>query len=426
MRGLVLCAITLLGCANNGVVVEVDTNGLVVSSVELVISNRLCQHPDQDGDCASIQGQGFGVALGAPGDLYARDASAITGELVDGKAVFELPESGNTIEMAFALGRDDNGTIVGSAVMADTLDPSSGPRRYRVTLDPTEELRGPTKSPGMAAAAQWGGGNQCVGVEPIQSTLEVQRPIFILPKDDPDCDGRRDGEECDPLWFDGISFDEAAAVHCVQPKNDDPAEPCLLGHVPTCIENPANSSVPSCIQSAVCLPSTVCASCAPLDEACQQDKLAAEPGDIHISCPLPGEEDVVVGQASECGGNNEFVLQPLDNIPLGVTCQFAELVEMKNLALHSPRSTTFTEGDASFEILQVDPSCAIRMKWQGTFPIAEVAHTVLVITVDAGGKDREIWIPINFQPGAVACTATGVACTYSDDGDIDTIALCAQ
>jgi hypothetical protein len=77
MRALALIA--LAGCAADGVFVEVDTRTIDgVVSVELVISKTVCQDPRRDGDCRSIQGQGFTSPVGAPGDLFTRDGSAIT------------------------------------------------------------------------------------------------------------------------------------------------------------------------------------------------------------------------------------------------------------------------------------------------------------------------------------------------------------
>ncbi len=430
MRGFVLAAV-IAGCAGDQVVVEVDTGGLDVATVELVLSNRVCQDPERDGDCTSVQGEGFVVRSGSPGDLYLRDAAAISGDIDRGKVAFELPSGGDLIgragiAMAFAIGRDANNSIVGAAVMAQTLDPSTGPIRYRVTLEPTDDLRS-SRMPGIAAAAQWGDRNQCLGVEPTGSTLDIQRPVFILPEDDLDCDGRHQDDECDPLWFDGISFDESIAAHCVQPRDQDlsdPNAPCLLGHVPTCIENPASPNN-RCLQSPICLPSALCSGCRPDQETCQQARLESKTADVRIECEPPGNNNAAA-TTSECdGGNSEFGILPLSTSLAGATCTNVQLVETPAAAFHSPRGDRFTSGMATFEIDRFDADCTVHLKWNGSFVTGEIAHTVLTFTIDVAGQTRELWVPINFHVGVIGCGSPTPACKYTDGNPPDTILQCA-
>ena len=424
----------LVGCAADGVFVEIDTRTIAseVASVELVVSHSVCQDPQRAGDCESIQGEAFKAPVGKPGDLFTRDGSAMLETLEDGIAVFELPAGDKTLDMAFAIARDANTSIVGAAVLANTIDLGAGPVIYRVALDPTEDMRDRSPQPNLAGAVQWGPGNECLGVEPIHSTLEVQRPLFILPADNPDCDSRSDPQECAPLWFDGFSFDEASAAHCVMPKLGATNGPCLLGHVPNCVDNPA-SNVPSCIQSPICLPGNICEECVnqAVVETCAQLKLDDRDNVPRVEC-IPNSAPDGQGNLVACidGGSelNELVLLPAPEFLAGVSCTHsAQLVRTPGPTLDADRGDTFDTGTAKFKIIDVLPDCTIKMQWEGALPVGELAHTVLTIPVDAPSGFHEIWIPINFLPGGSCNGNPAPPCRYIDDVDQpDTITQCAM
>lgn len=425
MRAWLLCL--LVACSGEGVIVEVETAGLGVASVELVLADRGCKDPLSGEACAAIQGQGFTSFLGEPTDLYTRAASATIRELDDGVARFELPAESRTVPMAFAIGRDAQGEIVGAAVMARTLDLAAGPVVYRVALDRTTDLRSDPQ-PGAAAAAQWGRATtQCLGIHPSRSAMKIQRPIFILPEDDPDCDGRiaADDGECNPLWFDGVSLDEATASHCVQPSTIIAGGPCVIGHVPQCVE--ADVAEPLCVESPIrCVPDLVCNSCATDDTACQNDKLGSAAAEARLDCLFPANENTALGFSEACDGNNDsFLIVPTQLPAANARCLDAQLATLSTAALDSPLDKNFTSNGATFTVADVLEDCTIKLKWDGTFPLQGRAVTTLVLTVEVNGQERQLWLPITFAATATCPTNTGT-CGYLDDGEPDRIAACAE
>lgn len=395
-------------CASGGIVLEVDTAGLDVASVELVLADRVCKLPD-GGKCDSLRGKGFTNALGEPGDIYLRAANARSTALDGGLARFEIPSASHTIPMAFAIGRDASGRIVGTTVMAETIDLAAGPILYRATLEPTADVLGFARSNGMASAAQWGEGDRCVGIEPLTATLDPLRPVFIVPEDDLDCD--RTAVECDPLWFQGLSVDEATARHCVVRSTVIAGGPCMLGHLPTCVENAADAA--RCAELPLrCVPDPVCTDCPAIDEPCQNAKLAEPALDGRLDCTFPAMEDGN-GTLQPCA-TTQFALKPLDPLaPVRCIDSRTLLVQSPDTAIDSTLDSKFTSNGATFEIASVGEDCTILFKWSGNAAAVETSHTVMVVGVDVGGQLRELWAPINFSPSQV-CPPDGttLACTY--------------
>lgn len=427
MRALSL--VVLVGCAGDGVIVEVDTAGLGVTSVELVLSDRICEDPLRGGDCASIQGPNFKLALGQQGDIFSRDASAKI-VVEDGLARFELPSEDNVLRMGFALGRDAQGVIVGSAVMDNTLDLSAGPVIYRVALDPTEPLRERLFDPSRAAAAQWGEGDRCVGVQPLRTTVG-QRPFFILPDDDPDCDGRHttDDGECDPLWFDGMLFDENSAMHCAQPSMTLQGAPCVVGHIPQCVEGDVSEI--GCVEPPLrCVPDPLCKACATDDTPCQNQLLASPAIETRIDCSIPASITLDEDLGTSCIANGFFIdATSLPTLDGNATCISAEFVKTPNMAIDAEVDSKADFGNARVEIGLVTPACEIKFKWEGTIAAATVTalHSVLVVHVDVSGQRREIWLPINFRASTACAEPTSVStCTFQGAPGADAITACLR
>lgn len=416
-----LALLVLVGCAD-GVIVEVDTQGLDVATVELVLSDRLCEDP-RGGECVTIQGPTFKFGFGEKGDIFTRGASATSSDLEEGIARFELPAADNRITMAFAIGRDAQGQIVGAAVMANTIDLAAGPVVYRAALDQTEELRDPSQ-PG-AAASEWG--KECVGIKPLHSTLDVQRPIFMLPAVDPDCDGRVD-DECDPLWFDGMLYDESSAAHCAQPSMVLPGAPCVIGHIPQCVE--ANPDVMSCIEAPFrCFPDVVCNSCAAKDTACQNERLSSPAIATRMDCTIPATISIDDDLGTACLNNTTFFIDSTSLPMVGNgTCTGAEFVKTPSSAIDAEVDSRAEFGDARIDIIRVTPTCKIEFEWDGSIPAATVTtlHTVLIIHIEVSGQRREIWMPLNFTASSACIQPTGMStCQFVGKPGDDAIINCA-
>lgn len=406
-----LALLVLVGCAGDGVIVEVDTQRLDVATVELVLSDRVCEDP-RGGECVTIQGPTFKFGFGDKGDIFTREASATSSDLDGGIARFELPADDNRIAMAFAIGRNAQGQIVGAAVMANTIDLAAGPVVYRAALDQTEELRDPSQ-PG-ASASEWG--KECVGIKPLHSTLDPPRPIFMLPAVDPDCDGRVDGE-CDPLWFDGMFFDEASAKHCAQPSMVLPGAPCVIGHIPQCVE--VGDAMP-CIEAPFrCFPDAVCNSCAAEDTACQNERLSSPAIATRMDCTIPASISLDDDLGTSCLNNTRFFIDSTSLPMVGNgTCTSAEFVKTPSSAIDAEVDSRAELGDARIDLIGVTPTCKIEFEWDGTIPTATITtlHTVLIIHIEVSGQRREIWLPINFTASSACIQPTGMStCQFANE-----------
>lgn len=428
MKAVALLA--LVGCsAGDGVVVEIDINGQDVSTVEIVLAKHRCQDPLRGESCASIQGESFPRPFGQKDDIFSRSAAATTGTLEDGIASFELPDGDGVLPMAFAIGRNADNKITGVAVMAGTIDLAAGPIKYRVELSPSEDLLQRTNRMGIAGATEWGRGVTCLGIEPVRSTLPEQRPLFILADGDSDCDGRSDeaADECDPLWFDGMSFDENGAVHCAMRSTVIAGAPCVIGHQPQCIEVP-NPDNGMCIEGSPdrCVPDVLCLACDPSNETCLNDKLITLGADPRLDCIFPAQLN---GSSSvNCKELDTFVVLPPGNMPPAMgTCVDANFAQDPAALIDSPLERKFASGGAKFEIVDVTPACTVTIRFTGPINAAERPSTVLVFAFEKLFERRELWFPINFS-GTSTCPAAGstIACGYQDDGSPDAILTCTK
>jgi hypothetical protein len=427
MKALGLLA--LVGCsAGGGVVVEIDINGQDVTTVELVLAKHVCQDPLRDEKCASIQGESFPGPFGQKDDIFTRSVTATTGTIDGGIASFELPDGDGELPMAFAIGRNANDKITGVAVMAGTIDLAAGPIRYRVELSPSEDLLQRTNRMGIAGVTEWGRGSTCIGIEPVRSTLPEQRPLFILDADDPDCDGRTDpAVECDPLWFDGMSFDEGSATHCAVRSATIAGGPCVIGHLPQCIEG-SDPDAGACIEGNPerCVPDVLCAACDPSNETCLNDKLITLGADPRLDCIFPAQ--VNGGTAANCKELDTFVVLPPGNMPPAMgTCTDANFAQDPAALIDSPLEHKFVVGSAKFEIVDVTPACTVTIKFTGPINAAERPSTVLVFAFEKLFERRELWFPINFA-ATTTCPPAGstIACGYQDDGNPDQILTCTK
>jgi hypothetical protein len=426
-----IAALTLLvGCAE-GVFVEVHTDRIPerVDRVELLLTDRRCFLDGQE--CPYIQGPDFPSAMGEPGDIYVRGLGRSTNQLADGVAVFELPTGDGLLPLGFALARDVQGQIIGAAVMEQQLDLAGGPVIYRVALDPIEPLIA-RQDPGRAGVAEWKTGlDECIGILPVTPD-RGGKPLFIVAKDNPDCDAAtpETGTECDPFWYDGFAADFDAA-HCVMPSEVIAGGPCLLGHVPTCVENIASPNTPSCIETArdpsaeaTCLPFALCSSCEQQDEPCQE-QLLAQLTTPRVDCQVPGQIDLESGIAGHCS-SNEFELLP-DSFTETTRCMDANFITTPAVTFHSEIGRVYVDGVTKFEITSVEAdSCVIRMKWEGSLSAANLARTILEVTVETGTATRKLWVPIKFSPTQL-CPADVPTCEYVDEVNApDPILRCTE
>jgi hypothetical protein len=389
----------LLAACGEGVFVEVDATAVPgVERVEIVVAGKTCEHPFEPGvECDHMQGEGFPFAFRGKGNIFSHLAAATTAVDGDGLATFQLEPGLGRVPMAFAIGRDATGAALGVAMMEDTLEADGGTVVFRVRLDPTSDLF-ENVSEEHAGIREWGGptNGRCIGVRPRLPDPE-RDPAFIVPQDNPDCDAQKTfDEECDPLWFDGFLFDEASDRHCVvrservPPVGPATEPPCVLGHFPTCDENPSIEK--PCREqpgTSLCLPSALCGP-TPCTDTCLDDLLLSGLLEPRLVCRAPGRIDI--NRIVPCAQSTMTIVAPTNLSK----CSDAQLTG-SDPPFHATRSLEMTDGDARFRIVDRLPTCEVQLVWEGSSEGPKRTHTTIVFTVQDEDRTRELMVPLAFE-----------------------------
>jgi hypothetical protein len=400
-RWLVL-ALALAAC-EEGLFIEVHRPADVTADrVQLLIADRPCE---LDGErCTTMQPEGVRTL---EGEVYFRDAvyESIAELDDDGVAVFQLGRTDLTLPLVIAVGLVD-GQPTSVAVMKQTIDLSRHAAVYRVELEPAVPL-GSTQ-PGTRAVVEGARDArtlECLGVDGPEG------PLFVVPADDPDCDGVAP-PECDPLAYLGASITDH---HCTT-KNGDLGGACTAGHE-VCREDPS-SNAPACTTERYCVPDALCGNGCGRDEACHAATLATlERPRLH--CKLPGQDVDQLGRIRPCNDAPPVVLAlPIDCVR---PPRFVDLGPPAPAAVFDAGESQLQLDDVTFRVdeFSANPGCTIELEWNGelttgsnrlAFPLAiDLAFTI-------NGEGRRVLFPATFEI-TQSCDATVVGCQFEDVND---------
>lgn len=120
-----------------------------------------------------------------------------------------------------------------------------------------------------------------------QSCLAIQPrsgpATFVVPKDDPDCDGITGHDECDPFWYQYVRPATGTDQACF--AQSSPTAPCILGRETTCVDGHEDQ----CTPGNFCVPAAACHDCSSVFDPNCLDKLAqnSDPTVAKIVCKVP-------------------------------------------------------------------------------------------------------------------------------------------
>ncbi len=307
---VVVSAMVLGAGCDDGIVIEVRTDpDAPASEVELFLGIEEC------GECPGISPDPSRSIL--PGRVFFRDdsnaseARAYVAKVRDGVATFHIKgsEVSSRLTTVAALGLG----MQPSAALLPELDLDGETQHFIVQLRPaTGKLPAPVPPDGdyvetwTEPAAL---GFTCLGFE-RWSGGEFGGRAFIVPRNDPDCDGFIDGGDCSTFANNGTQEPAPEELSCTTLQISPFREICRLGG-PTCKDGPSPAIDP-CGASSYCVSDQVCASaCAEASTPSQLRTCLAQSADpaftsTRLQCTLPVSKAADFTHYELCPGAESF------------------------------------------------------------------------------------------------------------------------
>ncbi|HET9992032.1 MAG TPA: hypothetical protein VFQ65_26060, partial [Kofleriaceae bacterium] len=247
---------------------------------------------------------------------------------------------------------------------------------------------------------------------------------FVVPPDDPDCDGITGAAECDPFWYKySKPTNTGMPQYCLE--QEDGGTPCMIGTELGCVDGMSQAG---CHPNNICVPQRACTDCTdPSDPMCANhvgtDSSSGIPR-IHCMIPLVGTS----GNYTSCTTGTAPI--NLDaQFTGGGTCMPGLIAASTPLPL-MPMQTLAVDtgqGPATFLVSGLLPSCQftlIVMASVSSPPSRSVPGLVVL-----HGPTRAIVIPlvVDYVTAGTVCTGTSTApvCTIDGNAFSDPMWTCA-
>jgi hypothetical protein len=424
----------MAGCfSDRGLAIEVDVGDTGATSVELYVGEFDCTPGDNTAgiSCTSIAPPDGTIALA--GDVFLRnDPVPYTAPVKDGKATFVITsDTAKTLPVVIAVGSvSDSQGVRGLATLRELELPANSARIVTTTLvsaHPVQPQQSDSETMDLTEdrVMVWPEANPqrpCVVVEHWRSGEPVRRE-FLVPDEDPDCDGVPN--ECNAAAYLGTSAGGMASEpNCF--AGQDGA--CVLGSLPC---NDVSGPEPgTCTaqqdQDTVCVPSQFCG-CTSLEPACMQIEMDA--GVLpHITCTIP-----TTAEGNPCSNNNSIFMDLAKFYP-SASCDPPRLGSLQLTAL-STNTNNFSFGGAVMALESPGSPCQFSIVWKsGTHtPPLEALVVVEYGVVQLQTGDRITLVPITFgfnhnNLGTGTCDMQPFQCTPPDPplDPLDPLWACAQ
>lgn len=423
-------AVALAGC-DDGVVIEVRTPG-ATDEVELFLGIEEC------GDCPGVSPSGEAGAVPLPGRVFFRDDSGnarrYTQRAAGGVASFHIKPSdvGSELLTLAAIAR---GSAV-SATLVQSIDLDAGPQHYVLELAAARDVLPPPGAPDGTYVAVWEQPNTtpasaCFAFERWQDQQFAGR-AFIVPKDDPDCDGftAETGNECNPYVANGSGEPQVDDQNaCLVPETvTGGLQTCRIGG-PACADGSPNETE-VCAPSSYCVPNTACVSCTGEDplHACLPVIRSAIP---RLTCTVPMKKAADATHYEACTEVQSFTADLAAT--LGTDC----VADDTPLFPVDPTATStgfvseleFPSGVANtanlFVKLKHEDVCRYRMVWGGDVGLEANERVAFVrfVVEPAGRPTVRLLMPLFVQPQIVTtCEGATAACAFETEGALDLFA----
>lgn len=442
MRPAALLLLCALGCrAEVGLVLEVaPPPGLSLDRFEVFVATGDCTDLPADLPCA--RGVGWAPGVRPPGEVYLMrlDAQEVvqSRERRADRLVLRLqagPDFATPRKFAI-VGFDGSGAAVAAATLAgaEVEIPSDVERTWRVQLEPADMARADVIRPPDLAAGEatlrvhtWTREREpdpatlsrCLAVQAWDEPARRWDGYFVVPEDDPDCDGfYAPAIECDPLAA-NFAFDGTCVAEVTQPTGDAPV--CVVG-TGRCKDGVSDDLTcaplalpPSMLRT--CVPGDLCRECLSIvgAGACVVDAILRR-STARLECKLARDattmglcpEPVLLAQLpGTCTG---VAVTPLgQGLPGNLT--FATQVTLQlggaTVAIFATTSSPPT----------TPPMCNIGLDWTSGALAAQQAWFTLFVRGETGAAAIPLLLDVQDQIGA--CFATdGPICQRNNlDGD---------
>lgn len=307
---VVVSAMVLGAGCDDGIVIEVRTDPAApATEVELFLGIEEC------GECPGISPDPTRGIL--PGRVFFRDdsnaseARAYVAKVQEGVATFHIKgsEVSSRLTTVAALGL---GTQPSAALLPE-LDLNGETQHFIVQLRPaTDKLPAPVPPDGdyvetwtEPAAPSF----TCLGFE-RWSGGKFSGRAFIVPRNDPDCDGYVDGGDCSAFANNGIQEPALDELSCTTVQVSPLGEICRLGG-PACKDGPS-PAIDACGASSYCVSDQVCAS--ECSQAATPEQLRvcltqlADPAiaSTRLQCAMPVVKSADFTHYELCPGSESF------------------------------------------------------------------------------------------------------------------------
>jgi hypothetical protein len=302
------------------------------------------------------------------------------------------------VPIAIVVGSNANG-VVGVATLRGLQILAQGSQIAGVMLTPASALPAATDQdrvviwapPNTSASSS---SPVCIGVKHHDGT----RTDFVVPADDPDCDGIKRDNECNPTAYLGTTepMPGSALPSCVNDHFLAPG-PCVLGN--TGCDEAAHDS-PTCVPQTEqrCVPASFCTACKDFNPGCTGPYVINTPDMTpRIECVIPMNTDI-----GSCA--SEAVVDLSTKYPSDGTCGTPKLLEL---------SAKDTGSDPSFDgvklaVSAVDKPCKLEVTWKGgSHPATDVASSGLVKLETPRGA---LYVPIVLRFVPAPCLTMPFGC----------------
>jgi hypothetical protein len=334
----------------------------------------------------------------------------------DGYARFQL-EAGDhaSLPAIYVVGFDGNDKPTGFAEVDDVHIPQSGHEEWKIVLQPA--TFGPARASDGDTIWVWReplnkpySGDpdhaSCLGIEHASGSTS-----FIVPDDDPDCDGVKTGDplECNAYWFEYQTPPQAGAGACTTTASVSGNPVCELGRPVACID----AIGPGCgtlEQGRVCVPDATCPACgANVTTTCLQT-LFADTSVPKLRCTFPLQTTGI-----PCANN--MTTADLSTVLSGGSCPQVGFVA--GVPLATP-ALQLAVGTATVAVSAPASGCAFPVTWSGT--AMPGAHGSSLFEVDLG-NGRLLVFPflVNFTGD---CTLNQPECVIEPSPSTDHMWSC--
>lgn len=325
------------------------------------------------------------------------DIATVSPGASDVRFVFQEGETDRVTAVVVGFRGDQ---IVAAASLVDAYLDSGSVRQYHVALVPASPAF-PQPAPTPVTVQRWGAQSNDTHCVYLEQPGADEPSIFIVDKDDRDCDGLPDDDrlECLPDVFLGTERAKRSEASCVAIESIPPGSAmvsCVLGG-PGCTDGRGESDATQCDPTTTCIQPSICAGCGldPDPLACMATFSQMNLTTTRISCQF----FVDTNTNQFCAGP-AVLAQRLQFLPnCDVDAPYLFWLPDK----HEWVNQSFARGGLMFTANKPNLACDFKLEVQGAAATASLMPIRTIVSVAmANGRGVAVPLAIDF-PDATAC-----------------------